>query len=28
LMAHRNLCEARAEFREIYQPFLAPPSPV
>jgi glutathione S-transferase len=25
LIAHRNLCEARAEFRDIYQPFIAPP---
>jgi glutathione S-transferase len=25
LTAHRNLCEARPEFREIHQAFLAPP---
>lgn len=25
LAAHRALCEARAEFRDIHQPFLAPP---
>lgn len=25
LTAHRDLCEGRAEFRDIYQPFLAPP---
>jgi len=25
LIAHRELCEARPEFRDIYQPFLAPP---
>jgi glutathione S-transferase len=28
LTAHRELCEARAEFRDIYQPFLAPPPKV
>ncbi len=26
LTAHRNLCESRPEFREIYQPFIAPPA--